>query len=86
MLTFEKNILSLHKQINYKKMEDLKQQEKRLNLLLIRTILANDVDNRITTLIIHDKVIEMELDSKKTHFVVIQDADDLIKSIVNLLK
>lgn len=67
-------------------MEDLKQEEKRMDLLLTRTILSHDIDNRITVLKIHPKVIEIELDSKETHFVVMQDVDDLIKAVTNLLK
>lgn len=67
-------------------MEDIKQEEKRMDLLLTRTILSHDINNRITALKIHPKVIEIELDSKETHFIIMQEVDDLIKAVTNLLK
>lgn len=67
-------------------MENLQQEEKRMDLLLTRTILSHDIDNRITVLKIHPKVIEIEFDSKQTNYVVMQEVDDIIETIKSLLK
>jgi len=67
-------------------MENNAQIDKRINLTLTKLILLSDIDNRISVLQFHPRVIEIEIDEKHTHYLVIEDADDIIKAVQNLLK